>query len=187
MVLLAFAAVASAAQVSGVRVTHRGAAFDVRMRLALAAPAGAVFKALQDYRAMPRYNPDLRAVRIRPAPALGGVRLDIRARVCVLWLCRALRQDEIMRAQPSSQGGTLRAQLVPGAGDFRGGHAQWTVAPCPLARSCVDVRLVLVPAFWVPPLIGPWAIRHMLVQEARRTARGIEQVAQRLAARAPRR
>lgn len=36
--------------------------FEIGMHIVIDAPSAKVFKALRDYAAMPRYNPDLRAV-----------------------------------------------------------------------------------------------------------------------------
>jgi hypothetical protein len=177
-----------AAQLSHVRVTREGERFLMRMRIALDAPPAAVFAALQDYQAMPRYNPDLRSVRVEPTGRAGRVRLFSTMHACVLFLCRTLRQGQLMTAEPSARGGVLRTQLLPGGGDFKEGRGRFTVKPCrgEDLRTCIDVRLELVPGFWVPPVIGPWAIRSMLYREAKRTAAGLEQVARRAAGGSPR-
>ncbi len=174
-------ATAYAAQLSDVRVTRQGARFLMRMRIALDAPPAAVFAALQDYQAMPRYNPDLRSVRVEPTGQPDRVRLFSTVHACVLFLCKTLHQEQLMTAEPRAHGGVLRARLLPGAGDFREGRGLFRVKPCraPDPRTCLDVRLELVPGFWVPPMIGPWAIRIMLYREAERTAAGLEQVARR--------
>ena len=43
----------------------------------------------------------------------------------------------------------------------------------------MDIRIELVPAFWVPPVIGPWVIRRKIDEEARRTGTGLERTARR--------
>lgn len=84
-----------------------------------------------------------------------------------------------MTAVANTDGGVLEAELLPHGGDFKGGHARWTVAACARARSmtCLDAKIVLLPAFWVPPVIGPWALRREMAQEAQRTSIGLEVVA----------
>ena len=179
-VLLLFAVSAQAAVVSGVQVARHGARFLIDMHIAIDAPAQAVFWALQDYAAMTRYNPDLRAVRVERTPAPDRVRLFTTIHTCVLVFCKTMRQEQIMTATARPDGGVLDAELV--GGDFRGGGGRWTVGPCRTARAvtCVDVRLELVPAFWVPPVIGPWVIRRKMDEEALRTSAGLEQTARAL-------
>lgn len=170
---------AHAAQVLSVRVTRTGAHFVIGMHIAIDAPPAAVFRALQDYPAMMRFNPDLRAVRVQPTGTAGSVRLFTTIHVCVLFFCKSLHQEQLMTAVAGAEGGVLEAELLPHSGDFKAGHARWTVTGCAGAGSmaCLDVRIELYPAFWVPPVIGPWVLRRRMTEEARRTSRGLEVVA----------
>ena len=56
------------------------------------------------------------------------------------------------------------------------GQARWR-----LENSSGDTRLLfearIRPAFWVPPLIGPWVIGRVLREEARSTCDGLERLA----------
>ncbi|MDE2264016.1 MAG: SRPBCC family protein [Gammaproteobacteria bacterium] len=179
MALAWFALQVHAAQVFAVHVSHGGTRFVIGMHIGIDASPPAVFRALQDYSAMMRYNPDLRAVRVQRTAIPGRVLLFTTVHACVLIFCRTMHQEQIMTAVTGADGGVLEAELLPRGGDFRSGSARWTVKPCPLARSvtCLDVRIELVPAFWVPPVIGPWALRRQMAEEARRTSAGLEIVA----------
>jgi hypothetical protein len=181
---LAWAAMqAHAAQVLGVRVTRADGGFLIGMRIAIDAPAPAVFRALQDYSAMMRYNPDLRAVRVQSTGVPGRVRLFTTVHTCVLVFCKTLYQEQIMTAIAGAHGGVLVAQLLPHGGAFKAGSGRWTVKACHSAPSttCLHARIELVPAFWVPPVIGPWVLRRKMAEEASRTSAGLE-----LMARSPR-
>ena len=173
---------AHAAQVLDVQVSRDGGGFLIDMHIAIGAPPPAVFRALQDYSAMMRYNPDLREARVEPTGVRGRIRLFTAVHTCVLVFCKTMHQAQIMTAVASANGGVLEAQFLS-RGDFKAGHGRWTVRPCTTARamSCMDVRIELVPAFWVPPVIGPWVIRRKMVEEARYTSEGLE-----LMARSPR-
>lgn len=174
---------AHAAQVLGVQVTRSGTQFLIDMHLSVDAAPPEVFRALQDYATMARYNPDLRSVRVEPTTARDRVRLFTAIHTCVLIFCKTMHQEQIMTATASTDGGTLRAELLPYGGDFTGGYGLWIVRPCPTSRAvtCMDVRLELIPAFWVPPVIGPWVIRKKMDEEARRTSAGLERTARRSA------
>jgi hypothetical protein len=173
------AAPAHAAQVSSVHVMREGTRFLIDMHIAIDEPPPAVFRALQDYAAMVRYNPDLRAVRVEKTASPARLRLFTTVHTCVLIFCKMMHQEQIMTAAASRDGGTLHADLV--SGDFKGGYGLWVVRPCPTdqAVSCMDIRIELVPAFWVPPVIGPWVIRRKMAEEARRTSAGLERTARR--------
>ncbi len=167
-----------AAQVLGVRVTRDDARFLITMRITLEAPPPAVFRALQNYSAMRRYNPDLRAVRVQATAAPDRVRLFTTVHACVLIFCRTMHQEEIMTARPNADGGVLEAVMVA-HGDFKEGRGRWTVKACRAIQrtTCLDAQIELVPRFWVPPVIGPWVMRGMMADEARRTSFGLEQIA----------
>jgi polyketide cyclase/dehydrase/lipid transport protein len=169
---------AHAAEVRDVVVTRQGAAFVISMHLAIDAPAPAVFRALQDYAAMAHFNPDLRAVRVEPTKAPDRMRLFTTIHTCVLVFCKTMHEEQIMTANATANGGVLDAELV--RGDFKGGHGRWVVRPCQtpgVRRTCMDVRIELVPAFWVPPVIGSWVMRRKMDEEARRTSAGLERTA----------
>jgi Polyketide cyclase / dehydrase and lipid transport len=170
---------AHAAQVLGVQVTRAEGGFLIGMQIAIDAPAPAVFRALQDYSAMMRYNPDLRAVRVQSTGVPGRVRLFTTVHTCVLIFCKTMHQEQIMTAVAGADGGVLEAQLLPHGGAFKAGDGRWTVTACRSAPSttCLDARIELVPAFWVPPVIGPWVLRRKMAEEASRTSTGLERMA----------
>ena len=169
---------AHAAQVLDVQVMHVGSSFLIGMRITIDAPPRAVFRALQDYSAMMRYNPDLRSVRIKSSGVPGRVRLFTAIHTCVLIFCKTMHQEQLMTAVAGADGGVLEAAFLPD-GDFKAGSGRWNVEACPAAASetCLDARIELVPAFWVPPVIGPWVIRRKMLEEARRTSAGLESLA----------
>ncbi len=180
LALLSFGSLqADAAQVLSVQVGRDDQRFRIDMHIAIDAAPREVFRALQDYSAMARYNPDLRAVRIEPTSAPDRIRLFSTIHTCVLLFCKTMHQEQLMTATASANGGLLQAELIPQSGAF-GGQGQWIVKPCRAQRTsaCVDIELVLVPQFWVPPVIGPWLIRHTMYEEAQRSTQGLEQVAQ---------
>lgn len=173
---------APAAQVTGVEVIRDGGKFLIDMHLAIDASAPSVFRALQDYPAMARYNPDLRSVRVEPTSAPDRVRLFTTIHACVLIFCKTMHQEQVMTATANANGGTLDAELVPRGGDFKRGQGVWIVRPCSTARArtCMDIHIELVPAFWVPPVIGRWVLGRKMDEEASRTAAGLEQTARHL-------
>lgn len=171
---------AQAAQVLAVHVARHEDRFLIGMRITLDASPSAVFRALQNYSAMMRYNPDLRSVRVQLTAVPGRVRLFTTIRTCVLVFCKTMSQEQIMTAVASADGGVLEAVLLPRGGAFKAGGGRWTVRACPAAASmtCLQARIELVPAFWVPPVIGPWVIRRKMADEARLTSTGLERLAQ---------
>ncbi len=179
--LLCLAPQAHAARVLSVAVHRQGSVFLIGMRLRVAAPPAAVFRALQDYAALPRYTADVRSVRTVPLGPPGRVLLFTIVHSCVLFFCKTMHLEQRMTAMPDAHGGVLRSVLLTPGSDFREGRGRWTVRACNTRRahSCLEVRIRLVPDFWVPPLIGPWLIRRSLREQARLAAAGLQRLAQR--------
>ena len=179
LVLISLAApLTDAAQVLGVQVGRDDERFRIELHIVIDAAPPQVFRALQDYAAMPRYNPDLRAVRIEPTSSPNRTRLFTTVHTCVLLFCKTMHQEQLMTATANLSGGLLQAELIPHGGAF-GGQGHWNVRPCRAhpVYTCVDIELVLLPQFWVPPVIGPWLIRRTMYEEAQRSTLGLEQVA----------
>lgn len=179
LALLCLASQALAAGVAGVEVRREGALILIRMHIRVDAPPAAVFRALQDYTALPHYAPSVRTVHVEPTAEPNRVRLYTTIHACVLFFCKTMHQEQIMTATADAHGGVLRSRLVPQGSDFKKGHASWTVKPCPAreAPTCVDIRLQMVPAFWVPPLIGPWLIGRKMRAQAHLASVGLQRIA----------
>ena len=180
LTLLCLAPRAHAARVVSVQVKREGALFQIGMRLSVDAPPAAVFHALQDYSALSRYTPDVRTIRIVRTSNPDRVLLFATFHACILFFCKTMDQEQVMTATADAHGGVLRSRLLPEGSDFKAGQGRWRVAPCPApaASSCVDVRIRMVPAFWVPPLIGPWLIRIKMREQAHDASVGLQQLAQ---------
>lgn len=177
--LLLATTTAAAASVNKVEVKREGDHFQIHLALSVRAPAGAVFGALQDYQALPHFNPEVQQVRVEPGDEPGQVLLFTVIHSCVLFFCKTLRQEQVMTASATADGGALTARLLPGK-DFKSGVVYWRVQSCNASGpplTCVDADMQLRPAFWVPPLIGSWILRIKMRHEARVTGIELDQLA----------
>jgi hypothetical protein len=178
-------ATAAAFDIQSVDVQHQDDRYRVSMRVTLDAPAADTYAVFSDPARLREVNPAIREVQVleQLGPNLRRVRTRVRA--CVAFFCRQLQQVQDMRYRPAEQeGGRIDAAVLPDRSDFRYGHASWTFAACQEAkRTCLAFDAELEPAFWVPPLIGPWLIQRKLRDEAIETSRGLERLAR--AQRAP--
>jgi len=175
LALLACACAAAAAELDSVQVARAGDTLRVALRATLDAPAQASFAVFADPARLPAINPAVERVQRLPAGRDGAPRFYTELHLCVLFYCRTLHQFQEVTSQPRPDGGALHAVLLPG-GDFRSGHAEWNFA-ADGARTRLQFSAELEPAFWLPPLVGPWLIERMLRDEAMRTGAGIERLA----------
>jgi hypothetical protein len=176
--LFAFAGLAHAADIHSLTVTRDGARYHVEMDVQLQAPAAAAYGVFATPGLLPRINPAVKQVQVLERPNDEQARIYTEVRVCALLYCKNLHQVQDMRYAPRPDGGDLHAQVLPEQSDFTYGRADWSFRPAPAAaNTLLHFSAELEPAFWIPPLIGPWLVQRSLRDEAQRTSAGIEQLA----------
>lgn len=174
--LLAFVhpARGTAAPTVTVEVKHHGAAFTARFDAVVNAPLSRVYAVLTDFPALPALNPAIVAVNVRPAPAGDrGVRVRSVLKSCIWFFCRKVVQVEDI-VEPDAH--TILARIVPGRGDFKSGWSDWRLTARG-GRTHLHYEAKRVPAFWIPPLIGPWAVEHTLRTQLEASIPALERLA----------
>jgi hypothetical protein len=158
--------------VYSVDVTRVGEAYRVSIESRVEAPPAAVFALFTDYERLSRISPSIRESRIvaRFDPWLHRVRTV--TRLCVLIFCVDLIQVQDMAQYPPHE---IVATVLPQYSNLSCGSGRWRIAGDGSATH-LSFEAQLVPDFWVPPLIGPALLRHMLRKEAERTISGLERL-----------
>lgn len=183
--VLALPAAADAFDVQSVRVSHRDDRYKVSMRVTLDAPAVDTYAVFADPARLREVNPAIREVEVLEDRGPGERRVRTRVRACVSVFCRQLGQVQDMRYHPARDGGSIEAHVLPQMSDFRYGEATWDFRACESDRTCLAFDAELEPAFWIPPLLGPWLIERKLREEAIQTSQGLERLARRAHAPSP--
>jgi hypothetical protein len=174
--LLLFPIAAQAADIQSLAVTRDDSRYHVELEVILQAPAAAAYAAFANPANLPRINPAVQQVQVLEHASDQAARLYTEVRVCALLYCKTLRQTQDMRYEARPDGGDLHAEVRPEGSDFRYGRADWSFRPAgPATRLHFSAELE--PAFWIPPLIGPWLVQRSLREEAERTSDGIEKLA----------
>ena len=147
-----------AAQIEYVTVETEGNAFHITLDAVLDATQVRVYGVLSDYAHLNRMNPTIRSVSLLPAPGKSGIRVRSVLDGCVWFFCRQIVQvEDVTEPDPY----TIVGQVVPGEGDFAVGSFSWRVTT-ERAGTRVHYEALQTPKFWIPPLIGPWAIARTL-------------------------
>jgi hypothetical protein len=165
----------AAAEIQRLDVTRSGARYRVDMEVRLAASATLAYAVFSTPALLPKINPAVQKVEALAEPG-APQRYYTEVRVCVAWWCRTLHQVQDLRSSATAKGGDLRADVLPARSDLRFGHAEWQFVGDD-RRTDLHAQLEVEPAFWVPPLIGPWLVERMLREQAEITSQGIERLA----------
>lgn len=158
-----------AATVEDLRVTHPDDAYRVVAHLRLQVGREAAFAAANQFEQIAARSSMIESSQRRP-----GHELASRMRLCVMWYCKTVRQVMRYGRQPP---GRLDMQVVPGKGDLKAGAAHWRFAVAGPQQATVVFEARLVPDFWVPPMIGSWALSQALRKQIEATAMAIEDIA----------
>lgn len=163
-------------QVNELTVDKAHHRYRVHILVQIDASPKRVYEVFTDFQRLQKINSAVFHVETLTGANPGLQRLLTKVRICVLFFCKELQQVQDMQELPDAQGGELYATVLPAQSDLRYGAAHWKVWPC-ADFACLSFDTELEPAFWVPPLIGPWAIKNKLEQEAVETASNIERLA----------
>ena len=153
---------ANAATVLQAEVTESHGSYRMSFEAVLQAPYPRIHALLTDYPGLPRFNPHIQDITLLPTSERGSLRMRVVSRPCVLVFCKRVTHVQQVREHTP---GDIVATVIPEESDLRRGLMSWRVVP-EGDRTRIVFQGDMTPAFWVPPLIGPAAIKHSLRSEA---------------------
>jgi hypothetical protein len=177
---VAFVGCAAAAPVSSAVIhelevdRHRGR-YELTADTHLAASAEAIYAVLVDYengrfgRISSVYK---ESDYLEPAPD-GTPMVYTLMEGCVMFFCKSMRRVERLEADPPN---FIRTTALPEESDFTYSRSEWELEPVE-GGTRVTYRLIMEPDFWVPPVVGPWALKKTLLRGGTRAINRIERLA----------
>ena len=142
-------------------VSYDGGVYSLSIEARIDAPAPMVYRLITDHDHLHDINPAIRESRILRTYSPEKHRIRTVTRVCVLFYCRDVTQTQDMLQSP---GYLIEADILPQDSDFRRGHGHWRLTAAGNA-TLMQFHAELEPAFFLPPLIGPWLIRREMVSQ----------------------
>ncbi|MDE2196258.1 MAG: SRPBCC family protein [Gammaproteobacteria bacterium] len=162
-----------AATFYSISVSHDGDRYHVSADVHLAAPLPQVYQVLTDYNHLTRISGAIRQSRLLKQLDAHTALVFIESRACVVFFCRSIRQTQTVMQLTSQD---IIAEAIPAQSNVKMSSTSWH-----LDREGDGTRMywqmTLVPAFWVPPLIGPALVESGLRAQGRYTAAGVEKLA----------
>lgn len=171
--LLSIAA-AEAGEVTNVLVERYNQRYVVEVDARFDAPAERLRQLLTDFPHLDRINDSIRRSEVLEINSPRNHCVRTEARVCVALLCKDIVQVQDVSVLPD---GNLLATIRATRSDFRYGVARWEFRKDG-AVTRMRFRSEIEPAFWVPPLIGPWLVRRALYAEALKSVTNLEHLAE---------
>jgi hypothetical protein len=157
LLLAGLAAGEAGADGSGVQVRFDGTRLDISLDAVLNAPLAELSAVMHDYDRFDRIFPlVVESVQLGEFPdGVRRVRADIEG--CILVFCRRLRH--VLDVRPAERGWNS-AVSVPAASDVRAGHFVWRADALDAEHTRFRFSGWVEPDVWIPPVIGPIAVRR---------------------------
>jgi hypothetical protein len=141
--------------------------------MVIAAPRPVVFASLSDYDKFAELSTRYKQSRFVEPAADGTLRVYTEVEGCVLFFCRTVKRYAQLSLYPTAM---MIAIVEPEQSDIEYGREQWLLQAVP-GGTRVLYSHEMDPDFWVPPVIGVWAIRRTLSADALTAAQRIEDIA----------
>jgi len=174
LVLGAWSTALYAVEIVSVDVQVSSGRYHLRGESVIDAPPNFIRGILMDYDNFHRLTNGISETRFieqpNNEPPLGYTRVDS----CILFFCRhAVKTERIVVNTPDE----IITEAIPEKSDFRYNHTRWIFKPH-TDGTLVIYEAEMEPDFWLPPIIGPWAIKRKLEQSAEDIGIQIEYLAE---------
>jgi hypothetical protein len=173
IICLGLAAPAAAADFYSLTVSRDGNAYSMSADAHLAAPPAAVYAVLTDYEHLTRISSAVVKSRVVQRLDGGDALVYTDSRACALFFCKHI--TEVQRySKPDTE--DIVAVVVPAQSNLQSGRTVWHME-AEGAGTRLHWEMTAVPAFWVPPFIGPSLVQRGLRGEGQRGVAGVEKLA----------
>ena len=173
MSCLCMAHAAQAADFYSLTVNRDGDSYTMSADAHLAAPPAAVYAVLTDYEHLTRISSAVLKSRVERRLDDGSALVYTDSRACALFFCKHITELQ-KYTKPGPQ--DIVAEVVPEQSNLKSGRAVWHLEP-EGEGTRLRWQMEAVPAFWVPPFIGPSLVQRGLRTEGRRGVAGVEKLA----------
>ena len=169
-----FSGVGSAAVIHDLKIEYRSGRYELVSHIYVDAPREAIFHVLTDYDHFNRISRVYEESGFMEPAADGTPVVYTRMRGCVLFFCKNMTRVERLETR---EPGFIHTITLPEQSDFRYSISEWILEPEGSGTSVI-YRAVLEPDFWLPPIIGPWALKRRLLEGGAGTLDRIESLSQ---------
>ena len=162
-----------AVELRDIVVGFDGEVYSVDSEVYFDAPRPAVYAIFADWNLSEQFSSAIvEAYNIAP-DADGRRGFYVRNRACFLFYCKSVERRGIVEAVPHTD---LVAHADPHESDFEMCDEHWSFRT-ENGGTLVSYSLRMKPAFWVPPVVGPYVIKNKLRTDGAEALERIERLA----------
>lgn len=165
-----------AASIDSLDVTRDHGRFHLVAHTHLDATPAAVYKVLTTYDedAYGRISNVYKESRYLQPASDGTPLVYTRVEGCLLFFCKSMRRVERLQVVKPNY---ICTTAVPSRSDFRYARSIFRLKRDDDGTE-VTYRLDMEPDFWLPPFVGPWLLKHVLLRGGSHAVQRIEHLAQ---------
>ncbi|MHB8535463.1 MAG: SRPBCC family protein [Sulfuricaulis sp.] len=164
---------ASAATIERLETTHAANRYTLSFDVVLDAERNRVWHIMTDYDRLTRVSDVIVKSAILNTTDQNRQRVGVTLRACVLIFCKTMKKVVDIQARPQDD---IVVIGVPALSDFSYSVEHWRVSAVD-GKTRLRYDAEMVPDFFIPPIIGPWLVRHFLEGEIKATAIKVEELA----------
>lgn len=166
-----------AGEVQHASVGHQGDHYSIAISVRVDGDRETIYRIATDYEQLSRLSDLIIEAGLVESTGPDGsltVRRRLLTKTCVLAFCfNAVLIEDL--SEPES--GIIKSVFVPEGSDFLYGEAVWQIVAIDKSHTMINFNSNFRPDFWVPPIIGPLFIKHMMLDAAEQTINNIEEIA----------
>lgn len=172
--VICFSAPATGTEVLTVTVEIERGTFYIHGESIIQVPPDFVFDILMDYENFHRISSGIAETRfLEPTEdgvLLGYTRIDS----CIWFFCKQVEKVERIHSIASTE---IFTEAIPEQSDFKVNNTHWTFKPVE-GGTLATYDVTMDPDFWIPPVIGRWALKKKLRSSAEQLGLRIEYIYQ---------
>ncbi|MBI1423645.1 MAG: hypothetical protein GC149_09295 [Gammaproteobacteria bacterium] len=160
-----------AGEILASRAEYRDGHYLLHLDMRLPAKPADVYALLVDFKRIPLINSSFKSVEVLKSKDKMHLVRTV-AEGCIWFMCRSIAQLETVNELSD---GYIMSETDPAHSDLTYGRALWHVT-AEGKTTRVQYNADIVPAFWVPPLIGPALVKSALLRQGQKTLNGLERL-----------
>lgn len=162
-----------AAEMLYMKLWKENSQYHLRSSSTIKAPPELIFNVLVDYNNFYRLSGGIKETRyLQPDPDGTPVAFTL-VESCVLFFCKQVKKTDRVIIKSTSE---IVLEADPARSDFKFMRSRWTIKKYG-KQSLLTYDMDMQPDFWIPPLIGTWALERKLHTIAINMAQRLEEMA----------
>jgi hypothetical protein len=161
-----------AAEMLHLKLWEDGDQYHLRSASTINVPPELIINTLLDYNNFHRLSGGFKETRYLEADPDGTAVAYTLVESCVLFFCKQIKKTERILVASDNE---IVLEVDPARSDFKFMHSRWSVKK-EGGHTILSYDMDMEPDFWIPPLIGPWALKRKLYHSAMNMAYRLEKM-----------